>query len=203
MESYDDVYRKPDLYWGTEPNELCNRALSMLLPEGRRDLRAIDLGCGEGRDLIHMARHGLAVTGVDLSRPGLEKAERWVAAEGLALRTAQADLNDYRLDQAYDLVYSSGTLTFLAPERRAELFAHYKAQTRPSGLCAFNVFVEKPYLPTPPDWGSAEQFFRSGELLGYYWDWEVLACEEISFDCNSGGTPHRHAMDVLIARKVG
>jgi tellurite methyltransferase len=61
--------------------------------------------------------------------------------------------------------------------------------------------VEKPYLPVPPDWGEDERFFRSGELLAFYWDWEIVEFEEVEFGCASGGVPHRHAMDVLIARR--
>jgi tellurite methyltransferase len=43
--------------------------------------------------------------------------------------------------------------------------------------------------------------FRSGELLGYYWDWEILDAGQGEFISNSGGVPHRKAMDVVIARK--
>ncbi len=70
------------------------------------------------------------------------------------------------------------------------------------GLNAFNVFVEKPYLAVSPDWGADERFFRSGELLAHYWDWDIVDFAETTFDCMSGSVPLRHAMDMLIARKV-
>ena len=78
------------------------------------------------------------------------------------------------------------------------------------GLNAFNVFVEKPYLAVPPDLGADERFFRSGELLAHCsdwdWDWDldwdIVAFAETTFDCMSGSVPLRHAMDMLIARKV-
>ena len=31
----------------------------------------------------------------------------------------------------------------------------------------------------------------------------MTGCREEVFDCNSGGTPHRHCMDTLIAQKIG
>lgn len=201
--AYEEAYGRPELYWGAELNELCPRALAHLGADSAAGLRAIDLGCGEGRDAIHLALHGLEVTGVDLSPAGLAKARRWAAAAGASIRTVEADLNAYRLDDApYDLVHASGSLTFLAPERRHDAFADYRRATHPGGLNAFNVFVEKPYLAPPPDWGAGERFFRSGELLTHYWDWDIVAFTETTFDCTSGGVPHRHAMDVLIARKV-
>lgn len=38
--------------------------------------RALDLGCGPGRDSMALARHGFAVTSVDLSSRGLEELQR-------------------------------------------------------------------------------------------------------------------------------
>lgn len=202
MFTYDDVYRKPEFYWGRDPNRMCDQAVESFPAEERRGKKAIDLGCGEGRDVIHLARHGFAAVGVDISRPGLEKAERWAAEEGLRIRTVQAALQDFRLTEEFDLVYSSGTLTYLPPEARRDAFENYKRYTRVGGINVFNVFVEKPFLGVPHDWGADEYFYRSGELLGHYWDWEILSFSELIFDCNSGGVPHRHAMDVMIARKV-
>lgn len=43
--------------------------------------------------------------------------------------------------------------------------------------------------------------WHSGELFGYYHDWLFHMCREEVFDCNSGGTPHKHCMDTLIAQK--
>ena len=202
MLTYDDVYRKPEFYWGRDPNRMCAQAVESFPAEARQGRKAIDLGCGEGRDVIHLARHGFDVVGVDISGPGLAKAERWAAEEGLRIRTVQAALQDFRLTEEFDLVYSSGTLTYLPLEARRDAFENYKRYTRVGGINVFNVFVEKPFLGVPHDWGADEYFYRSGELLGHYWDWEILSFSEFIFDCNSGGVPHRHAMDVMIARKV-
>lgn len=201
MLTYDDVYRKPEYYWGRTPNRMCETAIGLFQPEERSGKRVIDLGCGEGRDLIQFAKAGFASTGVDLSEPGLAKAHRWAAEEGVSVATVQAGLQAYRLTEPFDLVYSSGTLTYVPPALRDEVFANYKQQTRVGGYNVFNVFVEKPYLGVPHDWGADEFFYRSGDLLAYYWDWEIISFSEFEFDCNSGGVPHRHAINVMVARK--
>lgn len=201
MLTYDDVYRNPAFYWGQTPNRMADTAVNLIPPDERASKRVIDLGCGEGRDLIHFAKAGFHSVGVDLSEPGLAKAQRWAAEEGLAVRTVQASLQEYRLEELYDVVYSSGTLTYVPPELRDEVFANYQRHTRPGGLNVFNVFVEKPYLGVPHDWGADEFFYRSGDLLAYYWDWEILSFSEFEFDCSSGGAPHRHAINVMVARK--
>ena len=44
--------------------------------------------------------------------------------------------------------------------------------------------------------------WNSGELFMLYHDWKLHKTEEIIFNCNSGGIPHQHCMDIMIAEKV-
>lgn len=62
--------------------------------------------------------------------------------------------------------------------------------------------MEKPFVPTAPDWEDHAYFWSSGELSYYCHDWKVEHLEEIIFDCDSSGIPHQHCMDMLIARKM-
>ena len=201
MKTYDDVYKEEEFYWGTEPNRLCQTVVDHMDKTGGAPMSVIDLGCGEGKDMIHFAKHGFQATGVDISPQGLAKAQRWAAREKVAIRTVQSNLSDFRLDELYDVVYSSGSLTYIPPHLRSDVFQNYKAHTRTGGLNAFNAFVEKPFIETAPDWGDGERLYRSGDLLQFYWNWEILSFSEIIFDCESSGIPHRHAMDIMIARK--
>ena len=199
LESYDEVYRNSEFYWGREPNSLCRRTVELFGKNTKGNV--VDLGCGEGKDMIHFAKNGFRVTGVDISTPGLEKAQQWATQEGLDVGTIRASLNEFSLDNMFDVVYSSGTLTYISPMARKDKFQNYKDHTAIGGVNVFNVFVEKPFIKTAPDWGTDEYFYRSGDLLNLYWDWEIVSFEEVIFDCDSSGIPHQHAMDVLIARK--
>lgn len=72
-----------------------------------------------------------------------------------------------------------------------------------SGANAFSVLVEKPFIPTAPDAEACAFLYRSGELMGYYWDWEIVHAVEEIFDCMSSGKPHQHAVNRVIARRYG
>jgi tellurite methyltransferase len=99
-----------------------------------------------------------------------------------------------------DVVFCSGALNNLPRRIRAARFEHFKTHTAPGGINAMNADVPKPYIPNH----SMNPFaspFRSGELLGYYWDWQILESGQVEFVSNSGGVPHRKAMDVVIARR--
>ena len=72
------------------------------LPPGR----ALDLGCGEGGDAIHLARLGWQVTAVDVSPTALARTEAAAAAAGVAPRvtTERHDLARSFPDGRFDLV---------------------------------------------------------------------------------------------------
>jgi tellurite methyltransferase len=196
---YEEAYSGPELYWGSEPNALARLAVEA---RGVGPFRAVDLGCGEGRDLVYFAKHGYRAVGVDLSTAGLAKATAWAKEEGLEVELVRADLVTFRVTAPYDLLYSSGSLTYIPPEAREQAFANYREMAAPGAIVAMNAFVHKPFIPVAPDWGDDEHFYHSGELLMHFASWEVLHFEETVFDCCSGGVPHRHAMNTLIARRI-
>jgi len=197
---YEEEYKTTGYYWGTEPNSACYQVLKLLPPT--RPLKLLDIGCGEGKDAVFFARNGYDVTAFDISSAGIEKTKRLAEKAGVSIRAFKADLLDFRLDSRYDILFSSGVLHYIKPEYRAEIFANYKQFTNENGLHVFNVFVQKPFIAPPPEKEPNAYSWRSGELLGYYHDWLLEESDEVVFDCNSSGIPHKHAMTRMIARKV-
>lgn len=202
MVNYDLVYSEAGFYWGKEPNSLAKKVVYLLNNNELNRGKLVDFGSGEGKDLIYFAKSGFEATGVELSLPGVEKARLWAKEAGLTVNVLNADINSFLLNDIYDVIYSSGSITFISPELRKKVFDSFKSHTREGGINALNAFVEKPFLEVPPDWGESEFFYRSGELMSYYWDWELLYVAEDSFKCNSNNVPHRHVMDTVIARKT-
>lgn len=197
--AYEGRYEGENYYWGSAPNELCYDVLRLRPPV--RPLRLLDLGCGEGKDAVFFARCGYSVTAFDLSERGLEKARRRALAAGVEVDFFQADLLDVQPEGVFDVIFASGTLHYLGPERRREMMEHYQDHTAPGGLHALNVFVSKPFLQTAPDEESPATLWRSGELAELYADWRLHRMEEVIFDCDSSGVPHQHCMDILVAEK--
>ncbi len=78
---------------------------------------------------------------------------------------------------------------------------NYKLHTSEGGINAMNVFVRKPFIEAAPEKESSSNSWISGELFGLYHDWRFEICGETVFDCMSGGVPHKHCMDTIIAVK--
>lgn len=198
---YDElqrVYGREEYYWGTEPNELAEQVVAFA-PDRDRP-RVVDVGAGEGRDAVYLAERGCDVLAVDVAPNGLAKAERLADERNVEIETRQADVNDLSLPPV-DAVYSIGTLQYLRPENRAARFDQFEEATTPGGVHVLFAFVDHPDIPPAPDWGEEEHFYRRGELRSYYDDWELLAEDALVFDDESGGEPHRHAAETLVARK--
>ncbi len=200
---YDKRYNTEDYYWGLMPNGICYDIMKILPPV--KPYRVLDIGCGEGKDAVFFAKCGYAVTAFDISEQGIEKAKRLAEHNKADVNFFKADIFDYRPDKEYDIVFSSGVLHFIQQTQRKEFCDSLKAHTADRGINALNVFVKKPFIRRAPDSTRDEEKrhpWYSGELFGYYHDWLFHACREDIFDCNSGGTPHKHCMDTLIAQKT-
>jgi tRNA (cmo5U34)-methyltransferase len=96
-----------------------SRAISRLLPEGGT---LIDLGCGSGRLLAHLAqgRPDARLIGLDLSEPMLETGRRLLEQESLAdrveLRRGDITTFDAELPERADVVSCNWTLHQLPTE---------------------------------------------------------------------------------------
>ena len=200
---YDRRYAETDCYWGTKPSVLCDQLLQVMaeLRIDPANNSLIDLGCGEGRNAIYLASKGFQVTALDLSPVGLEKTRRYAGKKGVEVKTIEANISDCVLEQEFECVFSTGTVHYIAPELRPASFSYFQSKTICGGLHAISALVSKPFIKHAPDAEDHVTLFESGELMSYYKHWRILHTIETIFDCNSGGTPHRHAVNRIIARR--
>lgn len=199
---YDEQYEKQEYYWGLEHSILAEMTVNLVDDKLNKCNHLLDIGSGEGRDSIYFAKCGFEVDALEISLPGIEKIKQYSQSEGLTVNVIHANMIGYEINNHYDVIYSMGALQFLPLEQRRQHFEKYKQHTCIGGLNAHLVFVEKPFIAVAPDWEKNEFFYRSGDLAGYYYDWQIIHCEEHIIDCTSGNSPHQHAVSSIIARKI-
>ena len=200
ISDYDKRYNTADYYWGITPNTLCYEIMKLRPPV--KPLKVLDIGCGEGKDAVFLARNGYLVTAFDLSEAGIEKGKRLAEKCNTDVDFFKADITDFRVIESYDIIFSSGVFHFIKPEIRKEITENLKKYTNLNGIHAINVFVDKPFVEVPPEKDANRFRWHSGELFMLYHDWKLHKTEEIIFNCNSGGIPHQHCMDILIAERM-
>ncbi len=94
---------------------------------------ALDLGCGEGGDVLWLAERGWRATGIDAAEPALERARVEAERRGLAehARFVEADLAAWEPEGSWDLV----TCHYLheAADLRAAVLAAAVSAVAPGG----------------------------------------------------------------------
>jgi SAM-dependent methyltransferase len=101
---WDERYAGQERFWSGEPNPQLVTAA-----EGRTPGTALDVGCGEGGDVVWLAGAGWQVTGADFSAAGLARAARHAEQAGVADRVDwwQVDARSFAADgRSFDLVTS-------------------------------------------------------------------------------------------------
>jgi SAM-dependent methyltransferase len=138
---WDDFYQDRSRrcpFFVTHPDE----SLAQWMAEGLiRPGHAIDIGCGNGRNAIFLARHGFSVQAIDLSGAAIAWAREHAARAGVAVSFAQA--NVFEMDLAapsYDLIYDSGCFHHMPPHRRAQYVDLLTAALRPGGWLCLTCF---------------------------------------------------------------
>jgi 2-polyprenyl-3-methyl-5-hydroxy-6-metoxy-1,4-benzoquinol methylase len=102
--SWDERYSGQQKIWSGNPNPQLVAVATGLTPG-----TALDIGCGEGSDVIWLARQGWTVTGADFSANGLARAARHAEQAGVADHVDwwQVDARTFVAGgRSYDLVTS-------------------------------------------------------------------------------------------------
>jgi len=104
--------------------------------------RALDVGCGNARNAIFLARNGFDVTGVDFSPSAIDWASDAIGAANVAVSVHCTSIFDFPAAAAqYDVVYDSGCFHHLAAHRRDAYAEVVRTFLRPGGMFGLVCFA--------------------------------------------------------------
>lgn len=96
--------------------------------------RVLELGCGNGRNAVYLARQGCEVDAVDISGEAIAWARELAAAKNVSVNFACCSIFDCAIEpESYDLVYDAGCLHHLPPHRRIQYVPLLERALRPGG----------------------------------------------------------------------
>lgn len=90
---YGDIAAFYDMIYGTDIDYEAEAGNIYNIVQPSPGARVLDVGCGTGSHLIHLARRGCLGTGVDISEPMLSRGRQKAEEEGLPLTFIQGDMN--------------------------------------------------------------------------------------------------------------
>ena len=163
--------------------------------------KALDLGCGQGRNALYLALAGHEVTASDYNPGAAEGVARLAAQENLTVRAETYDINTAALDEDYDYIVATVVFMFLDPERVPAILADMQAHTNPGG---YNLIVSAMNTADYPCQMPFSHTFREGELRDYYAGWEFITYEEAPGNMHATdaqGNPIRLKFVTMLARK--
>lgn len=103
---WENHYGQSQRVWSGKVNQVIENLVAPLTPG-----TSLDIGCGEGGDVLWLASRGWKATGLDISTTAVARAKEDAAKHGLDERQTQfiaSDLKDWNPEQLFDLV----TLSF-------------------------------------------------------------------------------------------
>ncbi len=143
-----------------------------LVPPGK----ALDLGCGNGRNSLYLNQKGFDVTAWDKNPMSISNLNQIIAAEGLKnITTDIVNLNALKFDGEYDFILSTVVMMFLERDTIPGLIENMQRCTKPRGYNLIVAAMDTEDFPCNVGFPFA---FRAGELSNYYRGWELIKYNE-------------------------
>lgn len=179
---WEERFAQDEYVFGTEPVPFLLKH-DALFQSGQTVLSIAE---GEGRNGVHLAKKGLAVTGVEFAPSAVEKAKKLAALNEVQPRFIQSDLFawDWPGD-AFDITLGL-FFQFVGPAQRDVLWRKMLGATRAGGLVIIHGYTPKQLeLGTggPPH---AENMYTSASFGDVFEGCDVLVCEEYEAEQRSG-----------------
>lgn len=188
---WDERYRTSELVWSEGPNRFVDEVAS-----GLGAGHALDLGCGEGRNAIWLARRSWNVTGVDFSQVAIDKAKRLANAAGVQVDWRCEDVLSFDPEaRSYDFLLLC--YLQLSAERMPTVLEHGRRALADGGMLM--VIGHARVNLTKGVGGPQDErvLYEPSDITGWLGDLNTLRAEHVIRLVNTEQGP-REAIDTLV-----
>jgi methyltransferase-like protein/SAM-dependent methyltransferase len=139
QEAYDEIPYPGSSYSQTHPERLAVMAILFgMAPARVESCRVLELGCGDGGNLIPMAfgLPGSSFTGIDLAESAIIRGEELIGRLGLRnIRLRHMDLMDIDSDfPEFDYIVAHGVYSWVPPPAAEKILEICKSHLAPQGV---------------------------------------------------------------------
>ena len=203
---YHSEYQDSVCFWGVEPAKYV-RFLADRIGSGLSGRRVLDLGAGEGKNAVYLARLGADVVAVDHSEIALGRFSQQPGYEEVSgsLVATVADVEDVEYgDGSFDVVVAYGIFHCLDSISSVEaLVRRVQGWVKSGGWFVGATFTDRIPPPQVQDYLSEEAFLPEGRLEELFQGWQEVSSENgtITESHPTSLVEHQHSICRLIARK--
>ena len=172
-------------------------AAENIVPAGK----ALDMGCGQGRNALFLGLKGFDVTAVDNNPQAVQNVNELARIEDLDVRAVEYDLNAANLQDHFDYIVATVVFMFLYPRLVPQVIADMQAHTNPGGYNLIVSAMNTEDFPCPMPFPFK---FKEGELREYYRDWEIVEYKEelgAMHAKDAAGNPIQFKFVTMLAKK--
>ncbi len=208
-EFFDNVYASSKApYFGDKPSEELEDYVLMTKIHGK----ALDIGCGNGRDTLFLAANGFCVTAIDTSKVALQKLMQFARSLGLEKKVnpIQCDARYWNYPNSFfDLVTSATCLDHIPKKDLTSLLQKITMCLKPEGI----LFLEV-HTVDDPGFGKTTgrvselssvilHYFRHNELLRLVEpEFYIVRYEEKIEEDRDHGELHVHGFANVLSKRV-
>lgn len=197
-EFYDELYSSLDNVFGDgEPDEFVKK-----LPIGKK-FSVLELGAGQGRNSIWLARKGNEVEVRDISKVAIDKIMEVSKKENLNIVGLNIDSRD-KIEKDYDVIITTYMFHHLDSNDANLVLQNMKDHTKSGGYNVVTVFTKEGDF-YKKNTETKNYYPELGELKKIYDGWEVIDYSEESSRAhakNADGTNMFNTAAKIIARKI-
>lgn len=198
---WEQRYAERDGIWSGRVNAVLADVAGEL-PVGR----ALDLGCGEGGDVVWLAEQGWDALGVDLSVTAIERGSRASVSAGVEERTAfvAADLATWETAARFDLVTASFLQSWPVEIPRAEILHRATGSVAVGGHLLVTAHAAPPHDDLPAEMREYRFPTPDEDLTALQLDdsWDVITAELRPRTATTpDGDPHKVLDSVVLVRR--
>lgn len=166
--------------------------------------KALDVGCGHGRNTLYLNQHGFQVDAFDVNPQSIQKLNDIIQIEKLEnIHTTVRDLNqDQNLEGQYDFVFSTVVMMFLQAKTIPPLIQNMQNATKAQGFNLIVCAMDTEDYPAQPDFPFT---FKPNQLRDYYHDWNILKYNENVGELHrtdAHGNRIKQRFATLLAKKI-
>lgn len=199
-EHYEKLYSETKNAFGGGKNEPTTFVTK--LAEHLKSGTVLELGAGQGRNSLWLARQGLVVDALELSETGANDIRQNSEKEHLPVSVRSADVRE-GFEGEYDAVVSTYMTHHLTRDEMLKVIERMKAHTKPGGYNVLEAFTKDgDFFREKP---ATDKFYPElGELRSLYRDWEIVDYREQNSRARStwpDGRPMFNIAASIIARR--